>query len=1433
MNATDNLDNINISAFEEKVIYVYKHLDVVSHEGWLKVGQTKKLNIIGEGHNLRIIDQHEASNVAYEVLYTTNAVTNDKKIFSDHDIHRELEKLGIEREETINPLTNRKAEWFKTDLDIIIETIENYKLNAKINLEGIITDFTLRTEQQQAVEVTTAYYENTLVDSNVQPEFLWNAKPRFGKTLTAYSFAQHIQAKKVLIITNRPAIADSWYTDFQKFDFKYTGQNDNKHRWIFTASESVRKNLRDIPGSDSILTREEQLSQGGIYSNYVHFISLQDIKGKKEDASAYKRKNQWIFKSEDGDGIKWDVLIIDESHEGVDTRHSFSVLEAVNYDFALHLSGTPFKALASNKFNSKQIYNWSYTDEQNAKAEWNIEDGNNPYAPLPKLNIFTYQLSRALQIKAEEAKNEGSEYAFELGEFFRVIKVNGKDTFVYEDKVRLFLDNLANPNYQYPFSNRDSLESLRHTFWLLPGVPQSKLMKQLLQEHPFFQDYTIILAAGEGDEDRLTNSALAEVRAAINGHNNEKHPLETKTITLSCGQLTTGVTVPSWTAVLMLQGGKSPSLYMQTAFRAQNPFEVATSGGEVYTKENCYVFDFAPDRILQTLAEMADRSGAKTNITREAKVQELINLLFVYAEDDEGRMQQLDANQVLTLPLKLITEEVVNRGFMSNRLFESISGIFGAPQSVMDIINKMTPDEGGKQGDSTKNKVSNKPRIWVDKENNIHINEDIIINTTNGLLGDKQYIEIGSEEEKEVSTIKSNVATELRNKNIPSDAANVIIKELEKKLPKVVAKIPDPVPQPGDPDYHQPEKPDEKPAPKDKTEEEKTRDRLRGFSRTIPSFLMAYGDSKTTLHNFDENIPEEVFQELTSITKEEFRQLRDGFEYETKNEETSQIESRRFEGLFNENVFNASVQEFLHKRSELSDYYLQDRTQDIFEFIPPQATNQIFTPKHVVKMMVNSLEEHNPDIFKRTDTTFIDLYMKSGLYITEIVKKLFTNTRSQYGSDIDCVKHILENQVYGLAPTGVLHAITNSLIFGFDDAHIISTKNFAQLDLIPYAKDDEGLSLQDKLYEQFNLDKHMKFTAIVGNPPYQETVGKSQTQTQGNSNWIYYYFQEQADNISQNICLIYPFGGWFDAPERLGGIGKKILSDGHTVLINAYEGTSDKRAWYRTDRDPVPIFGNSVNLSAGVSIVLRDMTKYHEKYRYSNRIYTDDVAEVEVKNWQSLTPNPYFFSSWKKLTTGTKLNSRIKKGVFGIESDFVEKNPTKVSFKKSDWDNAIQLLTNDKSGSSGRAKLFWADRNVINKGQQYIDQYKVVVTSAYPKKTFVSGKPTIENVKLRAKELIEILPSGSAFGRSKLSLFMSDDDEDCENFVKYSQTNFFAFLLLQEPNRRSSFGYVILDQDFTSQSDIDWSKSIPEIDQQLYKKYGLDQKEIDFIENHL
>lgn len=356
----------------------------------------------------------------------------------------------------------------------------------------------------------------------------------------------------------------------------------------------------------------------------------------------------------------------------------------------------------------------------------------------------------------------------------------------------------------------------------------------------------------------------------------------------------------------------------------------------------------------------------------------------------------------------------------------------------------------------------------------------------------------------------------------------------------------------------------------------------------------------------------------------------------------------------------------------------------------------------------------------------------------------------------------------------------------------------------------------------------MKFDIVVGNPPYQESVDKTETQSQANSKWIYYLFQNLADKVGNKSSLIYPFGGWFDNRSTFKGFGKKILSDGHTTSIQVFEGTSDKRAWYRTDKKPVPIFGENANLSAGVSIVNRDQKKYCKTYEYSNRIYSDITRTVNISEWANLSPDPSFTVGSK--ITGDRLEKYVSNKTFGIESDFVEKNPELVSQNPEDFSTPIRLLTNDKSGSAGRATWYYTDKSVITKNAELIDYFKVAMTSAYPKKSLVSNLATVENVQKRANELIDIYGPGTAFGRCKMLIFKSLNESEIHNFIKYTQTRFFAYMVLNEPNRSFSFGFVIPILDFTNESDIDWSKTIPEIDRKLYTKYDLSPQEINIIE---
>ncbi len=537
-------------------IYAYILPEIKRKRGWIKIGYTEKKNV-----DERIQEQTKTADVEYQKLWSAPAKFNQKdKWFKDRQFHAYLEKYKHIRKQTGH-------EWFYYN-GTPTRSWEDYKDYINLDLEQAKEEltYTLRSEQKRAVEKTLKYAKE-----HPQGEFLWNAKPRFGKTLTTYDLAQRLEAKTVLVVTNRPAIATSWFDDFERFIAWQTN-------YKFISNSSSLKNRAIMSRADYLASLDNEKGA------QITFVSLQDLKGAKSFGGAYE-KFDWIA------DLNWDMLVIDESHEGVDTLKTDIVFDNIKRKFTLYLSGTPFKALASGKFKDDQIYNWTYADEQKAKANWQDVEQNNPYSDLPRLNLFSYQMSPMITEEIEQgAQIDGKnmDYAFDLNEFFAT-KDNGD--LVYKKQVLKWLDTLTK-NEKYPFSTPELRTELKHTFWILDRVASAKALMKLLKKHEVFKDYKVVLAAGDGkvtDDQKVNENSLARVKEAIRKNS--------KTITLSVGQLTTGITVPEWTAVLMLSNMRSPSLYMQAAFRAQNAWRYEENGLSK-RKENAYVFDFSPERTL-------------------------------------------------------------------------------------------------------------------------------------------------------------------------------------------------------------------------------------------------------------------------------------------------------------------------------------------------------------------------------------------------------------------------------------------------------------------------------------------------------------------------------------------------------------------------------------------------------------------------------------------------------------------------------------------------------------------------------------------------------------------------------------------------------------------------------------------------------------------
>lgn len=1111
---------VQIQSFKRVVpmIYAYNTPGISYHDGWTKVGYTEKQSV-----EQRIHQQTHTANIHWELAWQDNAMYKDGSgdYFTDHEFHDYLETAQIQREPN--------TEWFHADGSQLRIHFDRFASRALIKSEERCT-YDLRKEQQEAVAMTAKYFENG------GTEFLWNAKPRFGKTLTSYDLIRHMKFQNVLIVTNRPSIANSWADDF----FKFIGWRDE------LAFVSETDALKGKPG---VLSREEyrkliaNTPEEKQPPGMVAFESLQGLKGSVYFGGQHT-KLAWMAKEyTDGEGKKkhgvaFDLLIVDEAQEGVDTMRTERAFRKISRKYTLYLSGTPFKALASEQFEKNQIFNWSYADEQQAKASWDREDYN-PYEPLPRLAMFTYQLSNMIYDQVQRGldlsgEDDSVDYAFDLNEFFAT---NESGSFIHEEEVKKFLYALST-NEKYPYSTPDLRAELPHTLWLLNRVASAKALAKLLKKDPVFCEYEIVIAAGDGnlDGDEPNEKAFDRVRRAIGTHD--------KTITLSVGQLTVGVTIPEWSGVLMLCNLQSASAYMQAAFRAQNPC-IITKNGKRFRKDTAYIFDFDPARTLIIFDEFANNlspdtaDGRGTGDDRKKNIQRLLNFFPVLGEDDQGTMAELDAAQVLSIPRKLKSQEVVRHGFMSNFLFQNISNVFGAPGIVKEIVEKLTPahEDPKKRNKDTLQKISDVP---VDENGEVSILNEIIVGKAQGLFGKKYYEKMKKNFEPHITNIAENSSfsgveesmkklADLVKETVKHDVvapvadaykvkkgtqnrmenqverdidrkfeeiqgdyiqqANIAKAELEKKQKKAEtqeeinsaektykASMEDALKALTEAAKNMVEetaqnKPAEliermertKAEEEKKTVEDSVRAHLRGFARTIPSFIMAYGDEHLRLCNFEEYTEENVFFEVTGITEEDFRFLRDGGTY--MNPETGNTE--HFAGhLFDETVFNDSIKEFWKKKQELADYFDETQEEDIFDYIPPQKTNQIFTPRWVVHRMVDELEKNNPGCYDDSTKTFADLYMKSGLYITEIVKRLFRSEKmkEQFPDDKERIRHILQHQVYGMAPTRIIYLIATNYIFGFDEQLKMETKNFVQADAAEAAKSNTLEQLVKKYF---------------------------------------------------------------------------------------------------------------------------------------------------------------------------------------------------------------------------------------------------------------------------------------------------------------------------------------------------------------------------------
>lgn len=1350
------MEDIFESSFQYKLIYIISINDE-KHKDLLKIGDVtvKTDKTIDELHpncrdlNLaareRIKQYTNTAGISYNLLHTELAVRSLKnkngeillKGFRDHDVHEVLENSHIHH---IKFSDSTGKEWFKIDLQTALKAIEAVKKNYP-NLSNSKTDrvvpIVLRPEQEEAVEKTMKQFKKN-------DRMLWNAKMRFGKTVSALEVIKRSDFGKTIIITHRPVVDAGWYEDFQKIFY-------NTDEYIY--------------GSKSTGTTIEFLINSG--KKFVYFASIQDLRGSSKVGGKYD-KNNAVF------SLNWDFVIVDEAHEGTKTVLGDDVIKNLvkeNNGYTtkfLALSGTPFNILKEYEDN---IYTWDYVMEQENKARWNIEHfgDSNPYEELPEMKIFTYDLGKIL---TDKSYMEIEDKAFNFREFFRVwtgdIKYDYKPMpsecsigdFVHEEDVLSFLNLITKDDSEsrYPYSNERYRRLFQHSLWMVPGVKEAKALSKLLKSHPVFGcgAFDIVNVAGEGDEEERPEEALKKVKRAI------KNADDGYTITLSCGRLTTGVTIPEWTAVLMLSGSFSTSAsnYLQTIFRVQSP---CNKDGKY--KNYCYVFDFAPDRTLKMVSEAVALStkAGKATASDRAAMGEFLNYCPVISIDGTI-MKNYDTGRLLQQLKRAYADRAVKNGFDDTKLYND--ELLKLDKIALEDFADLKRIIGSSKSQS--------------KTKDIEIN--------NQGFTDEEYEEIQRIERKP------------KKERTPEELAKLEEKKENLKNQQSAISI------------------------------------LRGISIRMP--LLIYGadipfEDDFTIEKFldDNTIDNQSWEEFMpkGVTKDTFK---------------------KFIKYYDPEIFIAAGRKIRNIAKSADELPPTERVQKIAELFnsfknPDKET--VLTPWRVVNMHMSDClggydffdEKHkNPikeprfvnqgqvtqDTLANTNAQILEINSKTGLYPLYVTYSIYREKCKKYKNSemsLELQRNVwndtIKNNVFVICKTPMAKQITQRTLGGYSDVKI-NAHYFD--DLINQLKNKSQQFIERVLktsYWKKGDDGQMKFDAIVGNPPYQEETSTQISQTNGQSprKNIFQYFQMISDKISSGyVSLIYPGARWI---HRSG----KGMKDFGLKQIN--DPALEKLIFFPNSKD---VF-TDVGIADGISIVLKNNKKNTNGFNY---VYIENskIISIDIDNpgTELLTLNPQNAIIVKKVSEFVYKNNYaylheriLPRTLFGIESNFVEENPHLVKIYTSDNDvdfnTEVKLFANDKAGKAGRSMWFVTSKNNIPSGNEYIDDWKVVVSSAN------AGGQKRDNQ-------LAIIDNHSVFGRSRVALGIFKTELEAINFYNYCQTNLIKFMFLMTDESLTSLGKKVPDiLDYTDTSILDFSK---DLNSQLYELNKLTKDEIAFIE---
>ena len=1059
------------SSLKSKLIYVFAINDE-RHKDCLKIGETtideddgsnlfQNTEALNEAAHKRIRQYTKTAGIAYQLLHTEISIFVQSSMimaFNDKQVHRVLERSGIKKKEFAG--VKGADEWYCCDLETAKKAIAAVKKGETSLHPSEITQgqtpIIFRPEQQDAINRTRKRFQKG-------NKMLWNAKMRFGKTLSALQVVKEEEFTRTLILTHRPVVDNGWFDDFGK---------------IFYDRKKYHYGSR---GNGETFSKLERMAAKG--EKYIYFASMQDLRGSEQVGGKFDKNNE-LFKA------KWDLVIVDEAHEGTKTELGQNVLKELTKQNTkiLQLSGTPFNLF--DDYSEDEIFTWDYVMEQKAKQAWAVDNPYepNPYASLPAINIYTYDLGSLMSEYVEDEK------AFNFREFFRTRE---DDTFIHDKDVDKFLDLLCKESKDslYPYTNDTFRRIFRHTLWVVPGVKAARALSAKLKSHAVFGMFQIVNVAGDGDEEEENAEALKKVNAAIG-----EDPDETYTITLSCGRLTTGVSIKPWTAVFMMSGSFSTSAaqYMQTIFRVQTPF---TNHGRM--KEQCYAFDFAPDRTLRVLAETAKvstKAGKQTDEDRKL-LGDFLNFCPIISIEG-SQMKPYDVNKMMKQLKRAQIEKVVQCGFEDGALYnDELLKLTDVELRDFDDLKKTigTTKAMAKTGDIDVNNQGFTKEQYEEKKK----------------LENKKKKDLTPEEKARLEELKA-MSNQRRN-------AISILRGISIRMPLLI--------------YGAELKNDA---------EEIT---INNFATLIDDQsweeFMPKGVDKEKFEKFKKYYDPDIFREAGKRIREMVRAA-DKFTIEERIERISAIFDT-FRNPDKETVLTPWRVVNMHMSDCLGGWC----------FYNEQFTQKLSEPRFVDQGNVTK------DVF-HPDAHILEINSKSGLYPLYVAYNVYRSrlaeAKQKYGDipnsfALNLWDATIEDNILVICKTPMAKSITKRTLAGFRNTKVNAQYYPNLIQNISEKPEVVVNTFRDgKRFWKINQDEYMKLDAIVGNPPYQVNVGVVK------DNYgipVYNYFIDLSKALRPvYISMISP-SRWFTGGRGLDDFRKAMLSDSRLRYIKDYADSKD------------------------------------------------------------------------------------------------------------------------------------------------------------------------------------------------------------------------------------------------------------------------------------